>query len=638
VTENTRLSMPGQHQPESSAPSIPPHSRILRAALWYGERGKPVFPCKPDKSPYTGHGFKDATADRSRIHAYWSRHRGASIGMPTGERSGFFVLDVDRLEALEELEARIGKLPATLTVRTPSGGLHLYFPHADGITNSTGGLPESIDVRGEGGYVLTPPSAGYSWESRVPVADAPPELLELIRERRSTEGTPERGSVGVVPDGEPIPEGQRNTTMFFVALDLKDSGMSQGQALENLRAINEARCVPPLDVSEVEQIVKSAYRYPVMRRGPSPEVRELVDELKRAWWATAWRGVGGKTERDVVRVLIEWAERYGHLVADGVRFTLSWRTLALASACSFRTVSRVVPRLKEKGWLTPDNASRSGTEAGAFVLRPRPTDITRVNFSYGGASVTASDVTLARLPVETPCFRWRGYVAKGKAGVLNSLEVFGPQSREELAEMLGFSRPRDLERKYLVPLVALGLVEDRGGIYALCGDYRERVEEVRSIPYGSGERKVRKKDASGRMVSYVREIPAMSEKERDELDRRAYAEQSRRFAERVVRNSPEADAACIALLNELDRERERVAGADGLISELEHTAMLTRLTRSQSGWQHADRHLESLGFASEWFGEVPANGEPLRSGLLDSSEAVGHSGDRLNTETTGRIA
>jgi hypothetical protein len=108
-----------------------------------------------------GHGFHDASTDPRKIHAWWNRWPGANIGMPTGKRSGVFVLDVDDLGALAELEAEIGKLPATWTVRTPSGGLHLYFRHVEGVTNSPGALPDGIDVRGEGGYVLVPPSSGY---------------------------------------------------------------------------------------------------------------------------------------------------------------------------------------------------------------------------------------------------------------------------------------------------------------------------------------------------------------------------------------------------------------------------------------------------------------------------------------------
>ena len=57
--------------------------------------GWPVFPCKPDKSPLTPHGFKDATTDQQQIDQWWTAHPNAMIGMPTGAASGCFVVDVD---------------------------------------------------------------------------------------------------------------------------------------------------------------------------------------------------------------------------------------------------------------------------------------------------------------------------------------------------------------------------------------------------------------------------------------------------------------------------------------------------------------------------------------------------------------
>ena len=130
-----------------------------------------------------------------------------------------------------------------------------------------------------------------------------------------------------------------------------------------------------------------------------------------------------------------------------------------------------------------------------------------------------SGATLSRLPELTPCFRWHGLVGKGRAGVLYVLEVFGEQDLEELGERLGFSRLRDLRRLYLEPLVELGIIEDRGGIYALPGQerYVKRVEEVRTARHGGGPRKVRCKDQLGRMVT--REV------EREEGDRLRYEAQ-----------------------------------------------------------------------------------------------------------------
>src|SRR5215217_1136443 len=159
--------------------------KASKAALAIASKGISVFPCKPlDKSPYTPNGFYDATTNPGKVAAYWKKHPDALIGVPAGERSGRWILDVDDLAALDNLPESVrDSLPETLTVRTRSGGLHYYFEHDAGVTNSPGGLPAGIDVRGAGGYYIVPPSPGYSIELRAPVAKAPRELLELILKR-----------------------------------------------------------------------------------------------------------------------------------------------------------------------------------------------------------------------------------------------------------------------------------------------------------------------------------------------------------------------------------------------------------------------------------------------------------------------
>jgi hypothetical protein len=139
------------------------------------------------------HGAKDATTNPARITGWWGAHPSANIGIATGEASGLFVVGPDGqagIDALTDLERRYGALPATPTARTGGGGCHRYYrwPASGGITNRQDheGLP--IDVRGEGGYAVAPPSqngAGpYTWElapDAIEVAEAPPWFLDWIR-------------------------------------------------------------------------------------------------------------------------------------------------------------------------------------------------------------------------------------------------------------------------------------------------------------------------------------------------------------------------------------------------------------------------------------------------------------------------
>jgi hypothetical protein len=146
-------------------------AELLGQALAYAAAGWPVFPCKPDqKAPDTAHGFKDATTDPAVIRRWWPSSRNVAIA--TGA-PGPDVLDVDvkpdgnGFAAFNRLK-RAGMLGgARAIVRTPSGGLHVYYA---GTGQPSGRLVRDfLDFKASGGYVLAPPSV---------VAGKPYELLD----------------------------------------------------------------------------------------------------------------------------------------------------------------------------------------------------------------------------------------------------------------------------------------------------------------------------------------------------------------------------------------------------------------------------------------------------------------------------
>jgi hypothetical protein len=131
----------------------------------------------------------------------------------------------------------------------------------------------------------------------------------------------------------------------------------------------------------------------------------------------------------------------------------------------------------------------------------------------------------------------RGFVGKAKASALYAMEVFGPQTDEEIAVRLGYSRVRDVRSKLLKPLILLGLVVvAQGGEYALHDAYDQRVDALLKAKYGGGERKVREPDpaGTGRVVTHVVYTPASSEFQRAEAERRTFADQRRRHRERMA--------------------------------------------------------------------------------------------------------
>jgi hypothetical protein len=145
-----------------NAPSANTLFREIQVLL---KAGQPVFPCRSSgpkaKAPMTKNGLHDATLDLDKTKTWWRAHRDAAIGIPTGIL--YDVLDVD-VKAGQDGRVhlpylhRVGLLNGCLSVvRTPSGGWHLYFKTAPGLTNKASAAL-GLDVRSKGGYVLAAPS------------------------------------------------------------------------------------------------------------------------------------------------------------------------------------------------------------------------------------------------------------------------------------------------------------------------------------------------------------------------------------------------------------------------------------------------------------------------------------------------
>jgi len=186
--------------------------RCLSAALSYAEIGWQVFPAprgtkKSHKSQKHSGGRKwGKTTDAAEIRSDYVRWPEANVGVATGEESNIFVVDTDTLEghgvdgnaSLQELERQNGKLPVTLTSMSPSGSIHrIYkYPRGRNIENSASEIAPGIDVRGEGGMILAPPSVmpgkgAYVFLNNVAPVDAPEWFLELTA-RPPKPGRPEQ--------------------------------------------------------------------------------------------------------------------------------------------------------------------------------------------------------------------------------------------------------------------------------------------------------------------------------------------------------------------------------------------------------------------------------------------------------------
>jgi hypothetical protein len=242
---------------------------MLRAALKLAARGLHVFPCAPAaKTPACAHGCKEATTDSVVIQAWWRSCSDFNIGIATGSASNLFVIDVDGLdgeESLRQLERAHSPLPATVEVITPRPGRHLYFrwPQSP-VRNSMGKIADGIDIRGDGGFVIAPPSVHptgrmYCWsvDSANAFAEAPQWLLDKIIE-------PTKNGNGATPPSEwrelvttGVEEGKRNEQLTKLTGHLLRRYVDPLVTLQLVQSWNITHCRPPLPSKDVECIVNS---------------------------------------------------------------------------------------------------------------------------------------------------------------------------------------------------------------------------------------------------------------------------------------------------------------------------------------------------------------------------------------------
>jgi hypothetical protein len=247
---------------------------ILEAALRIAEHGRPVFPCYPvRKTPLTAHGFKCASLDPETIRQRWRRWPTALIGMPTGAASDIVVTDLDMKHGKDGIGAferiRAGRsLPPHPLVGTVSGGRHLYFAAVPGrcVGCSIDRIARGIDVRGDGGYVIVPPSPGYAVLQRAPLHPPPPWLLDLMDpppapraawRPPTASGDLDEAAERLVGFVASAPEGERNSRLYWAARCAAENGIPERSAAA---ALEEAATTTGLPKQEVARTIASAWR------------------------------------------------------------------------------------------------------------------------------------------------------------------------------------------------------------------------------------------------------------------------------------------------------------------------------------------------------------------------------------------
>ena len=230
------------------------NNELLSAALGYASKGWLVFPLREGgKEPILLGGFKVATDDRRQIEDWWLRYPNANIGLRTGAESGLFVVDLDIKNGKNGVESytTLGT-NSSYIVSTPSGGLHHYFKFpVEQVISCRVDIEPGVDIRGEGGYVVAPPSVcdGKAYKLISTSQELPEASVDLLSFLR-------RGS----NRHEAIAPGNRNNQLFRHAVEHYKKGLSENQVFANITKLNES-LEAPLDHGEVANILRSAARY-----------------------------------------------------------------------------------------------------------------------------------------------------------------------------------------------------------------------------------------------------------------------------------------------------------------------------------------------------------------------------------------
>jgi hypothetical protein len=296
----------------------------------YVSKGLSVIPVKPrGKNPIIEWlPYQKRRPSMEEIEIWWRENPDANIAIVTGGISGLAVVDLDSEKAIAF--AKDNHFPKTPAVKTGKG-YHLYYAYKEGVGNfqRRADLPD-IDLRGEGGYVVAPPSVHasgcrYEWITGKGFDDLTLAALpEIVLAKSAADKTP----IKELYHG--VPEGQRNEALARIVGSLVSDGLTHDQCLSFAHAWNKQN-IPPLPDREVVTTVLSIYNKHQREStavivAPQPEdilsCVNNIDSLERTTKETDWL-VYGLFPRKAVSI-IAGAQKEGK----------TWIALEIATALS----------------------------------------------------------------------------------------------------------------------------------------------------------------------------------------------------------------------------------------------------------------------------------------------------------------
>lgn len=246
-------------------------STKLDAALALARDGFDVFPCRPNgKLPLIRGWPEKATRNEATVVGWWRRWPDANIGLHCRD---LLVVDVDTKNGGEIPEG----LPHTLTVKTPSGGWHLYYSCPGGVKNGAHVLGQGVDVRSDRGFVVgagsTVDGKPYSViDAGASIEPAPQWAVEKAGQpharREAQPGDFAEDQDAAVEKARqfleghpPAVQGQGGDAHTYATVcRVRDYGVDPTHALEALADWNET-CQPPWEPNDLTTKIENAYHY-----------------------------------------------------------------------------------------------------------------------------------------------------------------------------------------------------------------------------------------------------------------------------------------------------------------------------------------------------------------------------------------
>jgi hypothetical protein len=270
-------------------------TKLLISALKYHELGFSVIPVKLNKKPYLKwEQYQKKRADEAEIKKWWKKWPNANIGIVTGSISdNLCAIDIDIPdEALPILDNLLPDSLETIIVNTPSGGQHYWFKMDETLHNNSRVIA-GADFRGEGGYIVAPPSKNgngkiYEFQGKISplerdVAYLPDSYIDYVTK---VTGVTNVTAGQLSPLGEHVlnedkcisynksslsfkgvtdsvtlsfDKGQRDESIFTVANVLQWGGFNKEKTMKVIEMIAQS-CNPPFPLKEAIAKVESVYK------------------------------------------------------------------------------------------------------------------------------------------------------------------------------------------------------------------------------------------------------------------------------------------------------------------------------------------------------------------------------------------